>query len=85
MTTTPKIIQEKYYAKLWIGVGDPSNTDFYDPVAKTEDPSNPGQYIPLVVKPQLGWFYIDAETGTFWIWDDTQWFNTGEIWTGGFL
>lgn len=73
-----KVIQEKYYVKMWIGVGDaPDN--FFDPVATAQDGT------PLKVTPKLGWFYIDASTGELWIYDGSAWNDTGEKWTGGFL
>ena len=76
--TTLRIIQEKYYAKLWIGDGEPP-TQFWDPVAKKSNGNS------LPVEPQLGWFYIDATTGKFYIYNGTDWTDTEEKWTGGFL
>lgn len=73
-----KIIQEKYYVKMWIGVGDAPDT-FFDPEAKMQDGT------PVKVTPKLGWFYIDASTGELWIYDGSAWNDTGEKWTGGFL
>ena len=98
--STVKVIQEKYYAKLWIGEGAPPSaledigtpTDdseyFADPVAR--GPVKIGSTVyedkPLPVTPQLGWFYIDASTGDLYIWSTTgKWGSAVGTWTGGFL
>ncbi len=76
------LLQEKYYAKLWSGHGAPSNISpvvLYDPVASKSDGT------PLPITPQLGWFYVDADTGDFYIFNGTNWTDTNEKWTGGFL
>jgi hypothetical protein len=78
----PVFLQEKYYSKIFIGLTTPptSGEPFYDPVAVDSD----GQ--PLEVSPKLGWFYIDASTGDFYIYDGMgAWTDTGEKWVGGFL
>ena len=82
--STLKILAESYYSKLWIGDGTPP-VKFTDPVAVMEDPEHPGEYIPLVVAPKLGWGYVDATTGDFYIYDGTQWNDSGAQWSGAFL
>ena len=72
------ILQERNGAVLWVGVGDaPDN--LFDPKATYADGT------PLKVTPALGWCYVDASTGAFWIYDGSTWNDTGEKWTGGFL
>ena len=75
MTTATKVvlIAEKYYTKLWLGNGDAPNT-----LTGVEYPQG-------FDKPSMGWFYIDAMTGTIWIYNGTQWNTTSTKWTGGFL
>lgn len=72
------ILQQRGISVLWVGVGDaPDN--LFDPKATYADGT------PLKVTPGLGWCYVDASTGAFWIYDGSAWNDTGEKWTGGFL
>ncbi len=72
------VLQERNGSVLWIGMGDaPDN--FFDPKATYADGT------PLKVTPVLGWCYVDASSGAFWIYDGSAWNDTGEKWTGGFL
>lgn len=73
-----KILQEKGDTMLWVGVGDAPDV-FFDPKAKYANGT------PLEVTPTLGWLYVDASSGAFWIYDGTAWNDTGEKWTGGSL
>ena len=40
---------------------------------------------PLPITPQLGWCYVDASTGDFYIFDGSTWQSTESKWTGAFL
>lgn len=98
--STVRLIQEKYYAKFWIGEGAPpsalediSGADndsvyFADPVARAKVEIGGTVYDnkPLPVTPKLGWFYIDATSGDLYIWSSTsKWGTAVGTWTGGFL
>ena len=37
------------------------------------------------ITPQLGWCYVDASTGDFYIYDGSTWADTGAQWSGTFL
>lgn len=76
--TNVKILAESYYSKLWIGDGT-APTSFTDPVATDADGD------PLVITPQLGWCYVDASTGDFYIYDGSTWKDSGAQWSGAFL
>ena len=76
--TSVKLLAESYYSKLWIGDGT-APTTFKDPVATDSS----GQ--PLTITPQLGWCYVDASTGDFYIYDGSTWKDSGTQWSGAFL
>ena len=52
-------------------------------------PGTTGAYtaesVPLPITPKLGWCYVDAKTGNFYIYDGSSWTNTSTKWTGAFL
>ncbi len=64
---------------------------FHDPIAMThlkyKDANNEYQTVsaPLPVTPKVGWFYIDATTGNFYIFNGASWGSSIGKWTGGFL
>ncbi len=37
------------------------------------------------ITPQLGWCYVDASTGDFYIYDGSTWKDSGTQWSGAFL
>lgn len=76
--TNVKILAESYYSKLWIGDGTVP-AKLKDPVAKDANGD------PLEVTPQLGWCYVDATTGDFYIYDGSAWNDSGAQWSGAFL